>query len=106
MKEKDNVILDIKDLTTYFYLDEGVLESEPTPREKMEVALVHMERLIHLKGEKVAVKEMRKHASWYLKGLPRSAHVKKQVCEARSREEMAAILETYVEELELQPAAS
>lgn len=27
MKEKDNVILDIKDLTTYFYLDEGVLKA-------------------------------------------------------------------------------
>ncbi|MGI6707228.1 MAG: ABC transporter ATP-binding protein [Clostridia bacterium] len=27
MKEKDNVVLEVKDLTTYFYLDEGVLKA-------------------------------------------------------------------------------
>ena len=38
-------------------------------REKMDVCVLHMDRLIALKNENIAVREMRKHAAWYLKGV-------------------------------------
>ena len=36
-------------------------------RDKVEIALLHLRRLVELKGEKIGVMEMRNHASWYLR---------------------------------------
>lgn len=54
---------------TVKYLETGELTGEPTVREKMDVCQLHLDRLIALKGENIAVREMRKHAAWYLKGI-------------------------------------
>jgi tRNA-dihydrouridine synthase len=85
---------------TVHYLNTGELLPEPTPREKVEIALLHMDRLIKLKGEKVAVREMRKHASWYLKGMRGAAKVKDQINEQETREGMERVLLQFVEQLE------
>ncbi|PRX39861.1 nifR3 family TIM-barrel protein [Planifilum fimeticola] len=85
---------------TVHYLETGELLPEPTPREKVEIALLHMDRLIALRGEEVAVREMRKHASWYLKGLRGAARVKDRVNEQTTREGMARVLWEFVEQLE------
>ena len=50
-------------------------------------------------GEERAAREMRKHAAWYVKGLPHSAPVREQVNRTRSADEMASLLERYREEL-------
>jgi tRNA-dihydrouridine synthase len=84
---------------TIHYLTEGELLADPTPREKMEIAILHMDRLVKLKGESVAVREMRKHLAWYLKGLPGAARVKDVIMEETSRDNMAQILEGYIESL-------
>jgi nifR3 family TIM-barrel protein len=85
---------------TVHYLTTGELLPEPTPREKIEIAVLHMDRLIALKGEAQAVKEMRKHLAWYLKGLPRAARVKDQIMEETSRDRLVSILYEYVDSLE------
>ena len=54
---------------TVKYLETGELMDEPSVREKMDVCILHMDRLIALKSENIAVREMRKHAAWYLKGF-------------------------------------
>lgn len=41
----------------------------PTPKEKIDTALEHYRRAILNLGEPKAVREMRKHLSWYVKGL-------------------------------------
>jgi len=41
----------------------------PTAAEKVEMALVHAKELIAQKGEFVALREMRKHFAWYIKGI-------------------------------------
>jgi len=84
---------------TVKYLTTGELPPEPTPREKIDIAIVHMDRLIALKGEQVAVKEMRKHLAWYLKGLPGAARVKDRIMEETSRDNLVNILREYVESL-------
>jgi tRNA-dihydrouridine synthase len=58
-----------------------------------------MDRLVDLKGEKVAVKEMRKHMAWYLKGIKGSARLKDVVMEQVARDEMARILNDFVAEI-------
>jgi len=84
---------------TVHYLTKGELLPDPTPREKMEIAIVHMDRLVKLKGESVAVREMRKHLAWYLKGLPGAARIKDTIMEETSRDKMVQILEQYIASL-------
>jgi nifR3 family TIM-barrel protein len=85
---------------TIQYLATGELLGDPAPREKMEVAILHLDRLIALKNEAVAVREMRKHLAWYLKGLPGGARVKDVIMEETDRDRMVAILENYIRSLE------
>lgn len=90
---------------TVKYLTTGELPPEPTPREKIEVALEHLDRLVAVKGETIGVKEMRKHAAWYLKGLPHSAEMRAAVNQQTTREGMRNLLLAYAEELERQSAS-
>lgn len=85
---------------TIHYLQDGVLIPEPTAKEKMEIAILHMDRLIALRGEEIAVREMRKHAAWYLKGLRGSTRLKELVNTATTRDEMAGYLLSFAKELE------
>ncbi|PTM54791.1 tRNA dihydrouridine synthase DusB [Desmospora activa] len=85
---------------TIHYLTNGELLPEPAPREKIEIALLHMDRLIRLRGEEVAVREMRKHATWYLRGMRGAAKVKDEVNRQVTRDGMAAVLLGFVDEWE------
>ncbi|WP_034750081.1 tRNA dihydrouridine synthase DusB [Halalkalibacter wakoensis] len=89
---------------TIQYLENGTLADEPTPREKMDVCMVHLDRLIKLKGENVAVHEMRKHAAWYLKGIRGNGRVRDKINNFESRDDVAATLYAFVDELEAQKA--
>ena len=51
---------------TQHYLATGELIAEPTPREKIKTAILHLDRLIALKGEYIAVREFRLDAAYYL----------------------------------------
>ncbi|MER2109093.1 MAG: tRNA dihydrouridine synthase DusB [Solibacillus sp.] len=82
---------------TVKYLESGILAPEPSIREKMDVCILHLERLIALKGEKVAVREMRKHASWYLKGIRGNGKVRTAINQAETRADMVMILNGVVE---------
>jgi nifR3 family TIM-barrel protein len=82
---------------TVQYLSTGELPGEPSAEEKIRIAMLHLDRLIALKGEQVAVKDMRKHFAWYLKGLRGSAEVKNRIMEVTERKQVAAILEEYVQ---------
>ena len=86
---------------TVKYLETGELMGEPSVREKIDVCLLHLDRLIDLKGENVAVREMRKHAAWYLKGVRGNAKVRNGVNECSTRDELTTLLKNYVEEVEL-----
>ena len=81
---------------TVEYLRTGKLVGEPNAAEKMRIAILHMDRLIALRGEHIAVKEMRKHIAWYLKGLQGAARIKDVVMEETKRDEMVRILEDFV----------
>ncbi|MDT3428729.1 nifR3 family TIM-barrel protein [Paenibacillus forsythiae] len=82
---------------TVQYLSTGELLPDPSPGEKIEVAILHMDRLVDLKGEAVAVREMRKHLAWYLKGLKGAARVKDVIMEETKRDEMVRILNDFVD---------
>ncbi|USK39116.1 tRNA dihydrouridine synthase DusB [Cytobacillus firmus] len=81
---------------TVKYLETGELMGEPSVREKMDVCILHLDRLISLKGEHIAVLEMRKHAAWYLKGIRGNAKVRNGINESNTREELAGVLNALV----------
>lgn len=85
---------------TIHYLETGELLPEPSPMEKVKIAILHMDRLVELRGEWVAIREMRKHAAWYLKGLKGAARIKDAVNEQETRDGMADLLTQFAEELE------
>jgi len=78
------------------YLKTGILDPEPDPEEKIKIAIIHMERLINLKGEAIGIKEMRKHAGWYLKGLQGSTKVREKINEINSKKDMEHLLLEYI----------
>jgi nifR3 family TIM-barrel protein len=85
---------------TVKYLETGELMGEPSVREKMDVCILHLDRLIALKNENIAVREMRKHAAWYLKGIKGNAKARNAVNECDTREQLVNVLYGLVEEKE------
>jgi len=51
----------------------------PELEEKIDIILKHFDLLLSEKGEYAAVREMRKHAGWYLKGIPGSAKLRSKI---------------------------
>jgi nifR3 family TIM-barrel protein len=91
---------------TVQYLETGKLVGEPSVREKMDVCKLHLDRLIDLKGENVAVREMRKHAAWYLKGIRGNAKTRNSVNECNTRLDLVSLIDNLVEESEQKEAMS
>lgn len=83
------------------YLETGELLPEPTVDEKIDKIFEHFELMINLKGESLAVKEMRKHIAWYIKGIKGSAKIKESVNKMGTFEEVRRILAEYREFLNL-----
>ena len=52
------------------YLTTGQLMPQPSVRERVELAKLHLDKSLEFKGEKGGVLEMRRHLSCYFKGLP------------------------------------
>ncbi|MDO5376544.1 tRNA dihydrouridine synthase DusB [Staphylococcus rostri] len=84
---------------TVHYLETGELIEEPQIDEKVDIALLHLRRLVELKGEKVGVMEMRKHASWYLKGVRGNGKARKALNQAETEAEMTEILTNFRDEM-------
>ncbi|WP_170933679.1 tRNA dihydrouridine synthase DusB [Ureibacillus massiliensis] len=85
---------------TVHYLETGELKPEPSVSEKMDVCLLHFERLMQLKGESIAVREMRKHASWYLKGIRGNGKIRNTINQIETAAELRLLLNNVVELLE------
>lgn len=76
---------------------EGKNVPEPTLEEKIKMALRHLELLVEFKGERIAVREMRKHAGWYLKELDGAALAREEINKAVNKEEMVKVLCLFLE---------
>ena len=64
----------------------------PTLTERAQVILRHLGLLVGYKGEYIGIREMRKHAAWYTRGLKGSAELRERFNRAASREEFVNIL--------------
>lgn len=61
------------------YLNEGRILPEPPVSERMRVMLNHIQMLCTYKGERVGIREARKHATWYTKGIRDAAQFRREL---------------------------
>ena len=80
------------------YMQTGEILPEPTLEEKINTAKKHLKLAVEEHGEYVAVREMRKHIAWYLKGLRNSARVRDEINKIERYEEVVNKLESYMQD--------
>lgn len=67
----------------------------PESWEKIDMALRHYELAIKYDGEHKAIREMRKHASWYIKGLKNCTDIKDEINKQADSNDVKRILLEY-----------
>lgn len=70
------------------YLKHEIILPEPPVSERMRVMIKHIERICDYKGEKIGIKEARKHAAWYIKGIRGAAAYRQQIGKLSSVEQL------------------
>ncbi len=72
---------------------------EPSYEDIIQMIIVHINSICEEKTERIGVPEMRKHISWYLKGMPDAKKIRDQVNRLKTKQEVIDRLESYLEEL-------
>ena len=67
----------------------------PTHAEVIDMCIRHIKLAVHYYGEAKAVREMRKHISWYIKGMKNCTDIKSLVNTEKSIEGVYKILDNY-----------
>lgn len=77
-------------------LDGNDIPPRPTHEELYDTIVKHYHLLLELKGEHLAMLEMRSHVAWYLKGMPGSSKIKDECNHHTNFDEVLAILRDYL----------
>ncbi len=80
---------------TLEYLKTGKKISRPSNEERLNIILKHIELEINEKGERVAIKEMRKHISAYTKSLKDSSQFRNKMNTLETKKEVIDCLKEY-----------
>ena len=75
------------------YLRSGAVLPGPTMDERKEVIIRHLDMLLKFKGDYIGPREMRKHATWYTKGIKGSAELRCLFNQAVCRDDFLRILD-------------
>jgi RNA polymerase sigma factor (sigma-70 family) len=73
------------------------LDDEISCEEKISMIIRHFNMMIEYKGEHKAVKEMRKHIAYYIKGMHKSADLKDKIFKLNSKDEIINLLYEYLQ---------
>ena len=73
------------------YLEHGRILPEPPVEERMRVMVNHIKTICEYKGEYVGLREARKHAAWYTKGLHGAAEYRREIGSLSSIEQLEEI---------------
>ncbi|MDD4600852.1 MAG: tRNA dihydrouridine synthase DusB [Negativicutes bacterium] len=75
------------------YLKNGTLLPPPSIAERLTLIVRHLDMLVEYKGEYVGIREMRRHAAWYTKGLPHSAELRHRFNQAECKQDFLTIVD-------------
>lgn len=78
-------------------LKQGLPAPEPTGRERIDTAMRHARMLSEWKGEDVAIREMRKHAAWYTRGMYGAAQMRPALYAAETLDELQSAFDAVLE---------
>ena len=81
------------------YLDKSVVIHKPSYEDKIKMCLNHFNNLLEIKGERVALLEMRGHISWYIKGIPFHKEIQSKCFKATNAIEIKEVLDNYLKKL-------
>lgn len=78
------------------FMSEGKILPEPSVREKMEIMTEHIKKLCEYKGDYVGIREARKHAGWYIKGMRGAASFRRDIGSLESIDDVVSLAERVV----------
>ncbi|WP_074570867.1 tRNA dihydrouridine synthase DusB [Selenomonas ruminantium] len=78
------------------YLRTGEILPQPTMQERAEVIIRHLDLLLKYKGDYIGPREMRKHATWYTRGITHGAILRDKFNHAEKREDFINIINEYL----------
>lgn len=78
------------------YFDSGIILPEPPIEERMAVMLRHIKQLCENKGDYVGMREARKHAAWYIKGIRGAAALRQEIGSLENLSQLEAIAEKVI----------
>ena len=78
------------------YRRTGIVPAEPSVEEKMAVMINHITRLCEYKGTYTGIREARKHAGWYIKGIRGAASFRREIGTLESLDELKALAEKVI----------
>ncbi|MBE6827981.1 MAG: tRNA dihydrouridine synthase DusB [Ruminococcaceae bacterium] len=73
------------------YLSDGRIIPEPPVSERMRVMVKHIKLICEYKGDRVGIREARKHAAWYMKGIRGGAEFRRRAGTLESIEQLEEI---------------
>ena len=80
------------------YLEKGIEPKKVSCEEKIKMIKHHLKLLKETKNDKLALLEIRSHATWYLKGIPNSSHLRSEICKSKTIEELLNLLDNFLKE--------
>ena len=78
------------------YFDKGIVLPEPPIEERMAIMLRHIKQLCENKGDYVGMREARKHAAWYIKGIRGAAALRQEIGSLETISQLEAIAEKVI----------
>lgn len=78
---------------TIHYLKANKLLPPPTTKDKINMIKKHFNYLLKIKPEKTALLEMRTNTCYYLKGIPNTANLKKEIFKTITKEDFLKVID-------------
>lgn len=82
------------------YLTDGTVLGDPDISERMRVMTEHIALICEYKGERVGMREARKHAAWYIKGIRGAAALRQEVGTLSDMDQLHALAQRIIDSAE------
>jgi tRNA-dihydrouridine synthase B len=83
-------------------METGKEPAPPSDEEKACILLKQATLTIEEKGEYLAIRQLRKHAAWYLKGIKNAARARDAAVKMNSLEDLKALLKIVYPHLDIE----
>lgn len=77
-------------------MNSELVELKVEDTDKIDMCIAHLKKMVEYKGERTAVKEMRKHIGWYIKGLKNATEIRRKSNYLNTESEVVELMENYI----------